>query len=326
MGFFDKIKAGLRRTTAAVTDQLNDLIANFVEVDEETLEELEEALILSDLGATVAADATSRVADVARHQRIDSPLALRCALKDVLVDMMTEDTGLNTTTNPSVILVIGVNGVGKTTSIGKLAHRYVQEGHRVMLSAADTFRAAAADQLEIWAKRAGADIVRHGEGADPAAVVFDSIAAAKARGCDIIIIDNGGRLDTSCWGGILANSAKVRGVGAVIVDGAARDLDDCIEIDFPVYARDTVVWTARGRIMEQSTNEMISFGGVQVHPGDVVMGDRSGVVIVPWSRVDEVLTKAEELCEREEAMVREILSGGDVLAVDSKFGYEKMLK
>ncbi len=194
MGFFDKIKAGLRRTTAAVTDQLNDLIANFVEVDEETLEELEEALILSDLGATVAADATSRVADVARHQRIDSPLALRCALKDVLVDMMTEDTGLNTTTNPSVILVIGVNGVGKTTSIGKLAHRYVQEGHRVMLSAADTFRAAAADQLEIWAKRAGADIVRHGEGADPAAVVFDSIAAAKARGCDIIIIDTAGRL------------------------------------------------------------------------------------------------------------------------------------
>ena len=194
MGFFDKIKAGLRRTTAAVTDQLNDLIANFVEVDEETLEELEEALILSDLGATVASDATTRVADVARHQRIDSPLALRCALKDVLVDMMTEDTGLNTSTNPSVILVIGVNGVGKTTSIGKLAHRYVQEGHRVMLSAADTFRAAAADQLEIWAKRAGADIVRHGEGADPAAVVFDSIAAAKARGCDIIIIDTAGRL------------------------------------------------------------------------------------------------------------------------------------
>lgn len=151
-------------------------------------------------------------------------------------------------------------------------------------------------------------------------------AISVAEPGDIIIIDNGGRLDTSCWGGILANSAKVRGVGAVIADGAARDLDDCIEIDFPVYARGTVVWTARGRIMEQSTNEMISFGGVQVHPGDAVMGDRSGVVIVPWSRVDEVLTKAEELCEREEAMVREILSGGDVLAVDSKFGYEKMLK
>ena len=123
-----------------------------------------------------------------------------------------------------------------------------------------------------------------------------------------------------------ANSAKAKGVGAVVVDGATRDLDDCIEVDFPVYARGTVVWTARGRIMEQSTNEMISFGGVQVHPGDVVMGDRSGVVIVPWSRVDEVLEKAEELYEKEEAMVREILASGDVLAVDNKFGYEKMLK
>lgn len=151
-------------------------------------------------------------------------------------------------------------------------------------------------------------------------------AISLAEPGDIIIIDNGGRLDTSCWGGILANSAKAKGVGAVIVDGATRDLDDCIEINFPVYARGTVVWTARGRIMEQSTNEMISFGGVQVRPGDVVMGDRSGVVIVPWSRVDEVLAKAEELYEKEEAMVREILSSGDVLGVDSKFGYEKMLK
>lgn len=151
-------------------------------------------------------------------------------------------------------------------------------------------------------------------------------AISLAEPGDIIIIDNGGRLDTSCWGGILANSAKAKGVGAVVVDGATRDLDDCIKVDFPVYARGTVVWTARGRIMEQSTNEMISFGGVQVHPGDVVMGDRSGVVIVPWSRVDEVLEKAEELYEKEEAMVREILASGDVLAVDNKFGYEKMLK
>lgn len=143
---------------------------------------------------------------------------------------------------------------------------------------------------------------------------------------DIIIIDNGGRIDTSCWGGILANSAKAKGVKAVIIDGACRDLDDCIDIDFPVYARGTVVWTARGRIMEQSTNEMIQFGGVQVRPGDVVMGDRSGVVIVPWERVEEVLVKAEELYEKEEAMIREILSSGDVLAVDNKFGYEKMLK
>ena len=194
MGFFDKIKQGLKRTTEAVTDQFNDLISHFVEIDEDTLEELEEALILSDLGATAAAKATEKVADIARHKRIDTPIELRNTLKDVLVEMMSDDIALKTETNPSVILVIGVNGVGKTTSIGKLAARYVNEGKRVMLAAADTFRAAAADQLSIWAKRAGADIVRHGEGADPAAVVFDSIAAAKARGCDVIIIDTAGRL------------------------------------------------------------------------------------------------------------------------------------
>lgn len=151
-------------------------------------------------------------------------------------------------------------------------------------------------------------------------------AIAAAQPGDIIIIDNAGRTDTSCWGGILANSAKAKGVGAVIIDGACRDLDDCIDIDFPVYARGTVVWTARGRITEQSTNEMIQFGGVQVFPGDVVMGDRSGVVVVPYGRVEEVLDKAEALYEREEAMVREILASNDVLSVDNKFGYEQMLK
>ena len=194
MGFFDKIKQGLKRTTDAVSEQFNDIMSNFVKIDADSLEQLEEALILSDIGATVAAEATEKVEDIAKHQRIDTPLALRCVLKDVLSDMMDQDTALHIDTKPAVILVIGINGVGKTTSIGKLAARYVAEGKKVMLSAADTFRAAAADQLEIWAKRAGADIVRHGEGADPAAVVFDSIAAAKARGSDLIIIDTAGRL------------------------------------------------------------------------------------------------------------------------------------
>lgn len=150
-------------------------------------------------------------------------------------------------------------------------------------------------------------------------------AISLAKPGDIIVFDNGGRIDTSCWGGILANSAKAKGVGAVVIDGACRDLDDCIDIDFPVYARGTVVWTARGRIMEESTNEMIQFGGVQVHPGDVILGDRSGVVVVPWTRVDEVLEKAEELYDKEEAMVKSILESGDVLGVDDKFNYEKML-
>ena len=148
---------------------------------------------------------------------------------------------------------------------------------------------------------------------------------AGERG-DIIVIDNGGRLDTSCWGGILANGAKMKGLSAVVVDGAVRDLDDCIDIQFPVYARGTVVATARGRIMEEATNIMIQFAGVQVRPGDIVMGDRSGVVIIPQEKLDEVLVKAEELYDKEEQMVAEIRAGASMLEVDNKYNYEKMLK
>jgi regulator of RNase E activity RraA len=148
---------------------------------------------------------------------------------------------------------------------------------------------------------------------------------AGGRG-DIIVIDNGGRLDTSCWGGILANGAKMKGLSAVVVDGAVRDLDDCIDVQFPVYARGTVVATARGRIMEEATNVMIQFAGVQVRPGDIVMGDRSGVVIIPQERLDEVLVKAEELYDKEEQMVAEIRAGASMLEVDNKYSYEKMLK
>lgn len=194
MGFFDKIKAGLKKTTDAVTQQFEDIMASFVQVDDDLLDELEEAMILSDLGAGVAAKAREKLKKAAQHKKVNTANELRALLKEVLTDMMLEDIHLNTENEPAVILIIGVNGVGKTTSIGKIAARYVEQGKRVMLAAADTFRAAAADQLEVWAKRAGADIVRHGEGADPAAVVFDAIAAAKARGCDIIIIDTAGRL------------------------------------------------------------------------------------------------------------------------------------
>ena len=158
------------------------------------LEELEEALILSDVGASTAAKIVAEVEKRAKLRKTTTADELRDLLREVLTDNMLDNQPLNTDGKPAVILVIGVNGVGKTTSIGKLAARYVNEGKKVMLSAADTFRAAAADQLEIWAKRAGADIVRHGEGADPAAVVFDSISAAKARGSDIIIVDTAGRL------------------------------------------------------------------------------------------------------------------------------------
>lgn len=194
MGLFDKIKKGLQKTGDAVTRSLDNVFAGFVSIDDELLEELEEALILADVGAVAAAKIVADVEKRAQRQNITTALELRYVLKDTLLETMLDNEPLDVSGKPAVILVIGVNGVGKTTSIGKLAARYVAEGKKVMLSAADTFRAAAADQLEIWAMRAGADIVRHGEGADPAAVVFDSISAAKARGSDVIIIDTAGRL------------------------------------------------------------------------------------------------------------------------------------
>lgn len=148
---------------------------------------------------------------------------------------------------------------------------------------------------------------------------------AAQRG-DVVVVDNGGRLDTSCWGGILATGAQLKGISGVVIDGACRDVDDFVELGFPVYARGSVVATARGRIMEESTNAMIQFGGVQVRPGDAVLADRSGVVFIPAEHMEEVLDKAESLWQKEEAMVADLRAGLSSLEVDQKYSYEKMLQ
>ena len=151
-------------------------------------------------------------------------------------------------------------------------------------------------------------------------------AIASAGEGDVIVIDNGGRMDTSCWGGILANAAKMKGIAGTVIDGCCRDLDDCIDADYAVFARGTVVCTARGRVIEESTNQMIQFGGVQVRPGDIVLGDNSGIVIVPREHMDAVLEKVEQLYDKEEAMIAELRAGADVLEVDAKYNYNNMLK
>lgn len=195
MGFFDKIKAGLSKTREALSSTLGSVFSGFSEIDDDFYDELEESLILADLGVETATKATDRLRKAIWEQHIKTTEEARTALKEILVDMLNVgDTELDLSTKPSVILVIGVNGVGKTTTIGKIATQLVNQGKKVLLVAGDTFRAAAADQLEIWAGRSGAGIVRQHEGADPASVVYDGIQSAKAKDVDVIIIDTAGRL------------------------------------------------------------------------------------------------------------------------------------
>ena len=195
MGFFDKIKAGLAKTRAALSSTLDEVFANADAIDEDFYEELEETLILADLGMETVNKLMAELRHRVEVRNLSTTDHVKFNLKLILNDMLKAGSQeLNLSTKPSVILVIGVNGVGKTTTIGKIANQLVNQGKSVTMVAADTFRAAAADQLEIWAQRSGAGIVRQHEGADPAAVVFDGIQAAKARGSDVIIIDTAGRL------------------------------------------------------------------------------------------------------------------------------------
>ena len=195
MGFFDKLKNGLSKTKTSFDEKMNDIFSNFRKVDEELLEELEEALIMSDVGTATASKIIENLRQRVKKENIKDEEGVKEALRKEIQEIFDEtDSTLNLETTPSVILVVGVNGVGKTTSIGKIANRLRQDGKKVVVAAADTFRAAAVEQLEIWANRAGCDIVKRQEGVDPASVVYDAIKITKEKNADVLICDTAGRL------------------------------------------------------------------------------------------------------------------------------------
>lgn len=219
MGLFDKLKAGLTKTRESISQQVNNVFSVFVSVDEELFENLEEALIMADIGAQTSDFIIETLRDNVKHKHITDANEVKEELKAIISSILGEiDSSMNVSTTPSVILVIGVNGVGKTTSIGKIASHYRSMGKNVLLAAADTFRAAAIDQLDIWAKRSRCDIIKHQENSDPAAVVFDACNAAKARGVDILICDTAGRLHNKK--NLMAELEKINRV-------IEREIGDC---------------------------------------------------------------------------------------------------
>ena len=225
MGFFDKLKNGLTKTRESIAKQVNNVFSVFVKVDDELFDNLEEALIMADIGVETSTYIIEKLRDNVKHKHITDGNLVKEELKSIISEILsTLDTTVDTSTTPSVILVIGVNGVGKTTSIGKIASHYKSMGKKVLLAAADTFRAAAIDQLDIWAQRSGCDIIKHQENSDPAAVVFDACTAAKARGADILICDTAGRLHNKK--NLMAELAKINRV---------------IERELPDSARETLL-------------------------------------------------------------------------------------
>ena len=225
MGFFDKLKNGLTKTRESIAKQVNNVFSVFVKVDDELFENLEEALIMADIGVETSTYIIEKLRDNVKHKHITDGNLVKEELKSIISEILSAlDTTVNTSTTPSVILVIGVNGVGKTTSIRKIASHYKSMGKKVLLAAADTFRAAAIDQLDIWAQRSGCDIIKHQENSDPAAVVFDACTAAKARGADILICDTAGRLHNKK--NLMAELAKINRV---------------IERELPDSARETLL-------------------------------------------------------------------------------------
>jgi len=221
MGFFEKLKNGLAKTKNAIFGKIENIVKSFRRVDEDLFEELEEALISADIGVYTTEEILDRLRDAVKSKRIKDADEVKDELFAILTEMIGEHEPLNLSTKPSVILVIGVNGVGKTTSIGKISAELKSQGKKVVVAAADTFRAAAAEQLAVWCERAGVDIVKQGAGADPASVVFDAIGAVKSRGADVLIIDTAGRLHNKK--NLMDELAKIDRVINRELDGCAKE-------------------------------------------------------------------------------------------------------
>lgn len=222
MGIFAKIKEGLRKTKETVINKMHRVVNSFTKIDEELFEQLEETMIMGDMGVETSEEICNRLRKLIKERGVTDPAMIMELIQEIAADMMGGDVGIDISGKPAVIMVIGVNGAGKTTTIGKLCHKYKQEGKKVIVAAADTFRAAAIDQLQVWTERAGVDIIKHAEGSDPGAVVYDAIDAAKARGCDILIIDTAGRLHNKK--NLMDELSKINRIMEARAEGSSKEV------------------------------------------------------------------------------------------------------
>ena len=305
MGFFDKLKSGLEKTKNAFFGQLNSMFRAFVKVDEDFLEELEDMLISADVGVETSEEIISELREKAKDDRLKSGEDVKNALRDILREKIGDGEALKLTTSPSVILVIGVNGVGKTTTIGKISARLADEGKKVVIAAADTFRAAAIDQLEVWCERSGAELIKQSEGSDPAAVVFDAAAAARKRRADVLIVDTAGRLHNKK--NLMDELAKMRRIitrdypeanveALIVLDGTtgqnaleqARQFSNVTELDGIVITK--LDGTAKGGIaiaIQAELDVPVKFIGVGEKIGDLQRFDPQEYVNALFADFDE---------------------------------------